>query len=188
MEEVFKFYKVSWPNNSRRTVYEVSNMGRIRENGVIVQPKTFSTGYQRLGKELLHRIVAQLFIPNPDNKPEVDHINTDITDNRVDNLRWVSSSENTQNKLTLKHISEAQVGKHSGSKGPMKQSTKSRISNSVSEYYNDQAHREAQSIATKNGWANSSDKRRIENRNRYKHCTWVIDAETGKRIWKKREA
>ena len=135
MEEVFKVYKVSWPNNSRRTVYEVSNMGRIRENGVIVQPKTFSTGYQRLGKELLHRIVAQLFIPNPDNKPEVDHINTDITDNRVVNLRWVTSSENTQNKLTLKHISEAQVGKHSEPKGPMKQSTKKKLSKALKEYY-----------------------------------------------------
>tara|TARA_R110002012_G_scaffold826_2_gene3674 strand:+ start:56 stop:487 length:432 start_codon:yes stop_codon:yes gene_type:complete len=47
---------------------------------------------------LVHRLVAQIHIPNPDNKPEVDHINRDRKDNRVENLRWVSRSENEQNK------------------------------------------------------------------------------------------
>ena len=47
-----------------------------------------------------HRIIALQFVPNDDpvNKTQVDHINRDRTDYRIDNLRWVSSSENNSNK------------------------------------------------------------------------------------------
>lgn len=51
-----------------------------------------------------HRLVAMAFIPNPDNKRCIDHINTDKTDNRVDNLHWVTHKENSNNPLTLKGL------------------------------------------------------------------------------------
>ena len=52
----------------------------------------------------LHRIIAQQFIENPNNFPEVDHINHNKQDNRIENLRWVSTSDNGNNRTIYKGI------------------------------------------------------------------------------------
>ena len=106
MEE-WKIYKKSGAPYYR--IYEVSNMGRVKLNGEIVEPHMIN-GYLGIGSFYIHRAVAELFIPNPENKPCVDHINTIRTDNSVENLRWVTQAENNRNPLTRKHYSEAKLG------------------------------------------------------------------------------
>ena len=114
--EVFKIYKETTHKRWGHRVYEVSNLGRVRLNGEIVEPRIYN-GYYEIGPVKIHRAVAKLFIPNPDNKPCVDHINTNTLDNRVENLRWVTPKENNNNPLTRKHKSESKKGRPSGMLG-----------------------------------------------------------------------
>ena len=57
----------------------------------------FKNGKKKFFK--LHRLIALAFIPNPDNKPVIDHINRNKQDNRIENLRWATRSENSRNKI-----------------------------------------------------------------------------------------
>jgi len=51
----------------------------------------------------VHRLIAEHYISNPDNKPCVDHINRDTKDNRLENLRWATKSENGENRCVPKN-------------------------------------------------------------------------------------
>ena len=106
--EIWKVYKISYTNQYRTSssVWEVSNLGRVKCNGKIVEPY-FHNRYLIISSFKIHRAVAELFVPNPDNKPFIDHINTNTLDNRAENLRWVTQRENCNNPLTRKHMSEA---------------------------------------------------------------------------------
>lgn len=71
-------------------LYQVSNYGNVKSI-LYNKRKTFS----------IHRLVAAAFIPNPDNKPCVDHIDGNRLNNHVDNLRWATHLENNNNPITL---------------------------------------------------------------------------------------
>lgn len=101
-----------WKTIEEYPDYMVSNMGRVKslKTNIILKNIKDNRGYLRvcLHRKLkqVHRLVGSTFIPNPESKPQIDHINTDRTDNRVENLRWVTAKENHNNPLSRKHHSE----------------------------------------------------------------------------------
>lgn len=97
---------MKWKKIEGYEKYSVSDTGLVRNDvtGKILLPYTTKKGYLRLHltengttkNHLVHRLVAQAFIPNPCNFDTVDHINGDKTDNRVENLQWLSNQDNTK--------------------------------------------------------------------------------------------
>ena len=138
MEEIWKdIYYVDFRNNETidfRGLYQVSNLGRIKslknkksknqyKEERILKPQIDNDGrYMRIGLSIngklrkfrVHRLVAEMFIPNPNHLLEVNHINENKFDNNVYNLEWCDRKYNsdygTRKKRVSKKLSKKVIG------------------------------------------------------------------------------
>lgn len=109
--------------NNYEGLYQVSTYGNIKrlerklDDGRIIKEKLLKLnvcgdGYIMVGLTknsirkffYVHRLVAESFIPHSVDKYEVDHIDTNRTNNNINNLRWVTRSENNLNPITQKRL------------------------------------------------------------------------------------
>jgi hypothetical protein len=108
------------PIVSSQGKYDVSSFGRIRNTFTRKELKQSKTrkycyvsmwyGHKRVRKTV-SRLVAEAFIPNPDNKPQIDHIDRNRQNNSVNNLRWCTHSENMRNPKTIEHCRNLNLGR-----------------------------------------------------------------------------
>lgn len=113
-------------NKRRRKIpdfprYEVTTEGDVfNQKGLKLKPQVSNKGYLRVSlsndrikhkKLSVHRLVAEAFIPNPNNLPQVDHKNEIKTDNHVSNLRWSTPLGNLEHSRVIEKASEAKFTK-----------------------------------------------------------------------------
>jgi len=101
--------------------YEVSNLGKVRniKSGRVLKPKLNKYGYlthclyghDKKKFRLLHRIIATAFIDNPDEKPQVNHIDENKLNNDLSNLEWCTVRENIIHGTRTKRAAEKRFKK-----------------------------------------------------------------------------
>lgn len=110
--------------------YEVSNTGKVRSshfNEPIILSTIVFQGYEIVSlcnlnikrNRRMHRLVAQAFIPNPENKPQVNHKDKNKLNNHVNNLEWATNQENVIHSVTMMNGVGPVFMKNSNKKKPI---------------------------------------------------------------------
>lgn len=163
-----------WYDIPKAKNYQISDTGKVKnkKTGKVLKLTVQSCNngkYKRLivslGRGLqqqkVHRLVAETLIPNPENKPCVDHIDGNSLNNCVENLRWVTEKENTNNPNTISNVLKTSFkkGEHIGLEHPRhkviscytEDGVKVKTYNTVTSTKNDGYYRSAIQKALKEG-------------------------------------
>lgn len=90
------------------TGYEASSFGRIRSSRKVMKPAVINSGHRQVNLTdwpnhkhfLIHRLVAAAFLPNPEGKSDVNHIDGNKANNRASNLEWMSNGDNQRHSVS----------------------------------------------------------------------------------------
>lgn len=114
------------------SLYQVSNLGNVKRigsfrgvnkkylNNYNLTPMDNGKGYLRIKltknnkskRIMLHRIIAEAFIQNLNNKPFINHINSNKKDNRIENLEWCTQSENVKHSVNAGRWTQGKTKKN----------------------------------------------------------------------------
>lgn len=97
--------------------YQISNLGKVRNNKSIIKPQKDNIGYMNVilykdktrKTKKIHRLVAEAFIENTNNLPEVNHINGNKKDNSASNLEWITHKNNSKHAVEIGLIKTKKV-------------------------------------------------------------------------------
>lgn len=109
-----EFKKINIPNFNNYYINKDGQVAKIVNDKIrLLNDRTNAYGYRRVSMvndqgerkdRYVHSILAKTFIPNPENKPQVNHINGNKADNKLENLEWVTSGENRAHMHNILNI------------------------------------------------------------------------------------